>query len=288
MKKTGLWKRFVLVDSLVVISIIAAYAWFIMGNAASVKKIDEKVADAGYVKISDDDGETWNNGLDIDLGTAGIVREMSGNGLELYEPVYGMYDIEGYTLATSDTYYIEKVFTFETDTTQELYLTAESFLKPANTSENLSSMGNFSRNYIAGAVRVGFFEVTDEGEYEPVYIWVPNPGICFNGDGVTENGAVEEYYAYQAGTGVEDIVTIPTGGAENGISDDGGFVWGSPIQENVKPVLSFSTENRAPVTKKLMVRVWLEGTDRECVKALHNGEFSMYFKFGALEKGGEQ
>lgn len=285
MKKTNLWKRFVLIDALIVVSLVAVYAWFIMGDTASVSGMDEQVIDAGYIRISQDGGDTWEDGLDLDLGTAGIVHEMSGNGLDLYEPIYGMYNIEGYEKTDNDEYYIEKTFTFESDISQDVYLSDESFLRPSDLTKNFSDEGDFSCDYIAGALRVAFFEVTEHG-YTPLCIWIPNPSIEYTGKGVNENGSVEDYYSYQIGTGVGDTVSIPTGGIMNGISnsDDGLFIWGTPEQTDVKPLLSFSTENNRPVRKSIMMRVWLEGTDRECVRALRNGKFKMYFKFETTGK----
>ena len=275
------WKRFVLVDGLIVILVVSAFAWFIMAEQASVTMLDQKITDAGYIKISDDGGNTWHNGLEYDMGSAGIIREMSGDGLALYTPVYGMDGIEGYEESVDSEYCLEKEFVFETDMTHELFLGENSYVVPADINGNYSAEGNFSRDYIAGAVRVGFFSVSDDGELEPIFIWAPTPGIEFKGNSATSFGITEEVYRYQTGTDVDDVYEIPTGGAESGISDDGNFVWGTPVQDGIKPLISFSADSK-PVQKKLVVRIWLEGHDRECVKALHNGFFKMYFDFNTV------
>lgn len=285
---TEFWKRFVIVDGLVVILIVSVFAWFIMADVASVTSLDQQVSDAGYIRISDDGGVNWHNGLDIDLGSAGIIREMSGDGLDLYTPVYDINGIIGYEKSSDLQYCIEKEFLFETDMTHNLYLGESSFVMPADVNGNISAEGNFSRDYIAGAVRVGFFNVSADGELEPVYIWAPCSAIQYADGVVTANGAVEDVYRYQTGTDMQSVHEIVTGGAANGISDDGSFVWGTPAQDGVKSLLNFEVNDTAPIQKKLVVRVWLEGHDRECVKALHNGNFKMYFDFETVAQEGEQ
>lgn len=284
MKKTGIWKRIILVNGLVSLLVVSVFAWFIMSNTASVNTLEEQVVEADYIRISRDGGVSWENGLDIDLGELGVVHEMSGDGLTLYEPVYGMYDIDSFLEADEQSCFIEEVFTFETDISQTVYLSNDSFVSPSDPTGNFSTVGDFSRDYIAGAIRVAFFSVDEEGEYTPIYIWAPNPTIEFSGTTVNVNGTVEEYYRYKTGPLESDTKSIPTEGAENGISDNGGFVWGDPEQDGVLPLISFVTENKVPVTGSVAMRVWLEGTDRECVSALCNGKFNMYFSFDTVGK----
>lgn len=281
MKKTDLWKRVVLINALVAVSVVSVFAWFIMSDVASVNSLSSDVSDAGYIKVSQDAGESWQNGIDeVDLGTMRILTEISGDGETFFEPLYGEEGIEGFSpVKSSDGKYIEKSFIFETDTTQDVYLTSESVVFPKDTEVNTSADGNFSRDYIAGAIRVAFFEVTDEGE-ELRYIWVPNPKVEFTGSSVDSDGDVEESYTYQSGTELDQIQSVFTNGDDSGMS--GKFLWGDPETDGAVPLISLTTENKAPVRGELLVRVWLEGTDRECVKGLHNGRFGINFKFDKL------
>lgn len=278
MKKTNLWKRLVLINGLVVVSVVAVFAWFITSDTASVSGFESSISEASYIKVSQDGGETWENGIDgVNLYNMRVISEVSGNGSVFYEPLYGEGDvIDGFsTVDLDDGKYIEKKFTFEADTTQHIYLTNESTVIPSDPNGNKNDAG-ISRDYIAGAVRIAFFEVTDEGE-DLKYIWVPEPTIEYRDGAVYPNGKVEAAYYRQLGTDLNQTDFVSTGGASSGFSGD--FLWGDPETDGVVPLLTLETEGKKPVRGEIIVRIWLEGTDRECVKGLHNGNFKVNLKF---------
>ncbi|MBE7064920.1 MAG: hypothetical protein E7384_03790 [Ruminococcaceae bacterium] len=292
MAKKSILKNILIICGLFIVLIAATFSWFVMRDSGDIGNLEMAVIDAAYIKVSKDEGLTWENNLDLDLGTIVSLRETTGDGVTFYEPVYdGTDSISGYVQSANENVYFESVITFKTDRTQSIYLTDESFIVPADTAsdtKNKSEFGNYSKDYIAGAIRVGFFELTDAGEYKPVFIWVPNPKIQYNAKNntVTENGTVEDYYSYYANGEEPGFVKIMTNGESDGMSDP--LVWGSLQQDGVKPVLSFDKETEAEpdgsITKKLIARVWVEGTDRECVRALYQGKFKMYFKFQAVRE----
>lgn len=295
MKNKVVLKRMLVINSLLLVLAVAVYAWFAMWDHANVQNMNSLVTQAGYVRISGDNGATWDNNLTLNLGEANVLGELSGNGLQLYQPNYGVSGIDRYRLYTDQELYIEKTFTFESDLTQDLYLTKRSFVVPADVTGNFSAYGSYSRDYIAGAIRVAFYDVTNAAQPKLIYLWAPNTTYEFieyvddeteeTISMVDENGDVEANYTYQVGTAVEQTVVIPTNGAVNGVSEDGTFLWGSPSQQEAKPLISFTTQNGEAVRQKLMVRIFLEGSDRECVRQLHNGKIRVFLEFDSDKEG---
>ncbi len=295
MKNKQFLKRISVVVTLLMVLSAATYAWFAMWDHANVQSMDSLITKAGYIRISGDNGASWENNLTLNLGEANVLGELSGDGLKLYQPNYGVTGIDRYRLYTEDKLYVEKTFTLESDLTQDLYLTKNSFVAPADVTGNFSAYGNYSRDYIAGAIRVAFYDITNAAQPKLIYLWAPNATYEYaeyvdaeteeTVSEVKENGYVEANYTYQVGTAVEQTVVVPTNGAASGVSEDGTFMWGSPSQPAAKPLVSFATQNGEPVRQKLMVRVFLEGSDRECVRQLHNGKIRVYLEFSSDKEG---
>ena len=297
MTKKNIWKNVIIIGGLLTVLAVATFSWFVFNGSGEVGTLDANVVDAAFIKVSKDEGLTWDNNLELDLGTVVTLRETTGNGVDFYEPVYdGVDSIGGYVKSANENVCYESQFSFKTDANQNLYLTNESYIIPADTNsnnKNFSEFGNYSKDYIAGAIRVGFFEVTAEGEYIPSFVWVPNTKIQFDRENnrIVEDGSVEDYYSYYADGEEPGFKKVMTNGQESGVSDI--FVWGSLEQNDVKPVLKFdkSTDEVSDdgnMVKKIAVRVWVEGTDRECARELYEGRFKMFFKFRTLRGGGNE
>ena len=290
MAKKNILKNILIICGLLVVLIVATYSWFVYSDGGELEQLSIDVTDAAYIKVSKDEGLTWENNLELDLGTIVSLRETTGDGVTFYEPLYdGVDSIKDYVQSANENVYFESIISFKASGDQDIYLTDESYIIPADKysdTKHISEFGNYSKDNIAAAIRVGFFELTDEGEYIPAYVWVPNTEVCFDAknNSITENGPVEDYYSYYTSGDEPGFVKIMTGGNASGISDS--FVWGSLEQDGVKPTLSFDKETEAgqdgTITKKLAIRVWVEGTDRECVRALYEGKFKMYFKFQSV------
>ncbi len=295
MKNKQFLKRISLVVTLLLVLAVSTYAWFAMWDHANLQNMNSLVTEAGYVRISGDNGATWDNNLTLNLGEANVLGELSGDGLKLYQPNYGITGIDRFRLYTEDKLYIEKTFTFESDLTQNLYLTKNSFVMPADVTGNFSAYGNYSRDYIAGAIRVAFYDITNAAQPKLIYLWAPNSTYEYTEyvdaeteetiSTVNETGNVEANYTYQVGTSLEQTVVVPTNGAVSGVSEDGTFMWGSPSQTEANPLISFTTQNGEAVRQKIMVRIFLEGSDRECVRQLHNGKIRVYLEFNSDKEG---
>lgn len=292
MKKKSLLKNIFIICGLFVVLIAATFSWFVMNDSGNIENLETTVIDAAYIMVSKDEGLTWENNLDMDLGTGIFLRETTGDGVTFFEPVYdGVDSVKDYSQTPSENVCFDSFITFKTDRDQSIYLTDDSFVLPADYQDdvkNKSEFGDYSKDYIAGAIRVGFFEVTDDGDYDLAYIWIPNTKICYDAknNSITEDGTVEEYYSYYANGEEPGFIKIKTNGSADGIS--GNFLWGSLEQKDAPPVLTFDKDTEAAedgtIAKKLAIRVWVEGTDRECVRALYQGKFKMYFKFQAVRE----
>lgn len=307
MKKIPVWKNVILIVSLVVAILVATFAWFVRGPYGSVQQMDVDVGEASYIQISGDDGEHWSEELEVEIGLNNKFKELSGNGTALFAPVYdvieketgGYYtDIVAFEQVTDDEKYFEQIITVRSDSAHDVYLSSESFVKAVSEQES----------YISGAIRVAFFEL-DENDNETLkYIWAPNSTIEYSADtnSFIENGNVEPYYYYQIAKKAVDIAAlddsttdpyvakIPTADPENpevspacGYNEAYQFMWssGDRLPENTPLLLSFSASEGANLaSKRLKVRVWLEGYDRECVSLLNGQKFTMKFQFDA-DKG---
>lgn len=163
--------------------------------------------------------------------------------------------------------------------------------------ENLSSSGNFSKNGIAGAIRVALIDVMDVDQAaKPTldnlqYLWIPRPDLSLveNNDvftlfkGVTEGDSYKHtYFSPNTGnTGLEfkettDKLLLPKV-SEN--PDD------APCFEENVPVTStgkvVTLNKKTYYMYKFTVNMWLEGSDNESSNALNGGEFQLRMNFTA-------
>jgi len=299
MKKIPVWKNVVLILSTLVILVIATLAWFYDGPNALIGELFQNVGEASFIQISSDNGNTWSEDLNVEIGVNKNFKEISGDGIKLFAPVYdavekptGGYAVEivSFEEVKDDAYYYEQVFSFRSDATQGVYLDSESFVMSA--SDNA---------HIDGAIRVAFIEL-DENDNETLRcIWAPNSKVQYSSatNSFTDDGNVEDNYYYQKSVTPIDPSTltddstnphmakIPTTDYTNGYLPKFKFMWssGNNLPENAPSLLNFELgEGESLATKRLKVKVWLEGYDRECVSLLGGQSFTMKFKFIA-DKG---
>lgn len=307
MKKIPIWKNIVLIISFLVVIIIATFAWFITAQWGEVIGMDVDVKNASYIQISSDDGETWTDNLDIEIGLNDRFKEVSGNGTSFFAPVYDVQDTpSGGMIPVITTFeevkdtekYYEQVFSFRADTYHDLYLAPESFVSAATGHED---------SYIAGAIRVAFIELDQNDRETLKCIWAPNSTIEFSAEtnSFTKEGKVEPNYYYQKSTTPVDVSSltdntinyhvakIPTGtdGETDTIPECGydakyKYMWSSEgeLPLNAPILLSVgSDEGTEPEVKRMKIKVWLEGHDRECVSLLSGQRFTMKFEFNATK-----
>lgn len=300
---------------LVLLIVSTSFAWFFINKELEVDYDTEIVCEAGTsLEISMYNGinnttleEEWTpySGYVKYSGKSAKIEDISGNGKELYRPTAietnpdtGELYPTGLTTAVevdSNGYgdFIELNLKFRTTSNMNVYLSGESFVNPITTSDtDRNIFGKFSKDYIAGAIRVAILEVDDNGNEELKMIWAPNPYIQLTRkkDGTYDlinNGAIETYYYYKRNdlSGEIELHTVDSDAFANKL-----FVLGTTntteSMVNKSPVLTTLTPSLDEVIeKKMVVRVWYEGTDREADQALSGGQVRMNLKFiGMLEK----
>ncbi len=297
MKKIPVWKNAILIVAVIVIIVIATLAWFYTGNDGSADDLDVHVGKATYIQVSGDSGNNWSDDLDMEIGINNQFKEISGDGSSFFTPNYDVVGdpIEGYstqlvsftTLSDNELYY-EQILDLRGDAIQKVYLAPESCV---------SAVDN---GYIDGAIRVAFFELDADGNETLKLIWAPNSTVQFSSNAFTREGSVEPYYYYQKSVNSvnpsdllatnSDVAVISTQGTDEagcGYNAQYKFMWSSsgnmPANAPVITTLDAMGDDEL-YYKKIKVRVWLEGHDRECVSLLNGQKFTMELQFVAQEE----
>jgi hypothetical protein len=198
MKKIPVWKNVVLIVSTLAIIVIATLAWFYSGTRGSGDNFAQDVEQSSFIKISSDDGDHWSEDLNMELGLRKDFKEISGNGIDFYAPVYDVVEtptggltseIVTFEKVSDNAHYYEHIFSFQADADYEVYLAPESYVTAAQE-------GN---GYIDGAIRVAFLELDENGKESLKCIWAPNSTVEYSANTASfnRNGSVETNYYYQ-------------------------------------------------------------------------------------------
>ena len=148
-------------------------------------------------------------------------------------------------------------------------------------------------------------ELDDAGKETLKLIWAPNSNVRYDKEegSFTRQGSVEPYYYYQKSITYVDttnltesnahVAVIPTGGYTNeagcGYNPNFSFMWtGADWQEMPEGTPYVLTVNGPGADsslfyKRMIVRVWLEGHDADCVSLLSGQKFRMKLHFTAQE-----
>ena len=301
MKKIPIWKNVALILSILVMLIIATFAWFFKGTKGGSEDIVVHVGEARYIQISGGSGNQWGEDLDIDLNINQYFKEMSGNGTAFYAPVYDVTQnadggfstvIKAFEKVESDEYYYEEIIDFRGDAVQNVYLSPESYVI------SVDSTGN---SYIDGAIRVAFFELDQDGNETLKCIWAPNSRVQYSHEDNTfiREGSVEPYYCYQTSVNPVDpstvgssnsniikLYTTDTDEAFCGYDPTNHFMWsdGKNLPANAPAMLTVDIPGEEELFyKRMKVRIWLEGHDRECVSLLSGQRFTAKLQFHSQE-----
>ena len=284
-------------------AVIATTAWFVTSRTASIKTADDAdmVIKAGQqLEISMDDGSTWGSSIKVPVPNQ-YLPDITGDGVTFYYPTTlnpddtPIMDDASTLKDVSDNpngeYYIELKVKFRTAAETKVYLSNKSSITPkageqieAETDDLTETV---SRDILAGAVRVCFFE---EGNESGRVIWIPNDRFQLtdteNGHGFINGGAREDNYGYLLPGTDNKIVNqlwdashFRTGKVMVGTT---ALAQSSTINGGA-PLLSFEGGSEM-LEKTLVIRVWLEGTDREAVTDLVGGQFSYNFEFISINK----
>ena len=303
-----MFKRIAIIVSIFVFS----YAWFVHESNSYLEGVNIGTAKTNNILISEDGIEGWGNSFNIDVGEGfRFNNEVTSEGINFYKA--NLKDEDGnplsFTNAILNEDYLEFDVWFKNDSSVKLFLDKDSSVYPecGTTKDDLilypgsdkkiddivraSAYGDFSRDLIAGAVRVAFIRYnynteTDKFELEstPSLVWAPNKGYeITESDGWysasidSKNSQNYKYIKVNSSNSFseEDVTNLLD---VIHASYDEKMANGDPV------LVSIDTEDNLEKKVGLKVRVWVEGNDRDAVSALKGGIFKINLSFVGLSK----
>ena len=285
---------------LIMVSVlVVSYAWFFRGTQVESKDLTIKTKASRILYISLDNGITWDTELSLNLGNDfKFNTEVTGNGIKFYKALTKREDGAPITFTTAEkgVDYLEFDILFKANAPLGVFLDSDSYVLPSvgTTQNNLigqgvlrrSSYGDFSRDLIAGAVRVAFIENDYvEDQYVPKLktsmVWAPNK----NYELIYQNN---QYTFDINSTNPQDYKYVD---AEEGIN----YVNVDNLKDNLNtdfdndyangdPMITKIDENFNNGIKAVTVRIWIEGNDREAHTALTGGIFTLNLSFMGIIK----
>lgn len=272
---------------IILITLIAAsYSWFTNGQKLKMDSLSITTKAVQSLSFSLDGGVTWddNTSLNIDENFK-FSSEITGDGIDLYVPAVRREDGSpiSFKKATNNKDYLEFEIMFKTENATDIFLDDTSFVQPTAGIKDSdligtdvtrkSSMGDFSRDLIAGSVRVAFIE-----DNEVKMVWAPNPNyeLVKNSTNYTFNLSSKniQNYNYLNPTDLTEMRV-------NRIKDNLNASYSRNTSGGDYSLLTFNSPDEV---KSITVRIWVEGNDRETSTALKGGVFRIFFNFIGITK----
>lgn len=298
---------------LILLCTSVTFAWFFINKEIEVDYGSEITCEAGTsLEISMLEGidnvtqeEIWSDytGYIRRKGVTAKIQDITGDGKTLYRPgaletnpdTGELYPSRFEQAVTIDELgygdFIELNLKLRSTSSMNVYLSGESFVEPVSTKDTDPNIfGSFSKDYIAGAVRVAILEVDENGKEELKMIWAPMPQIELiktkNKYTLSHDGSIETYYYYKYN---DETKTVEKYKVKREEFESKLFVLGSTNSDKTmagkSPVLTHIESNLEEVIeKRLVVRLWYEGTDREADQALGGGHVNLNLKFNGLQE----
>ncbi len=207
------------------------------------------------------------------------------------------------------SFYIDVVAHFRSSANSTVYLQSSSFIKGVKLDTDDAGDANVTNAAIAGALRVAFYEIPadkiNDAAYQPTAndlkcIWIPNANSELHTDAegkltFKNNGTREEAYGYLTSTESGTLGEMNTWSAADYASGkiavgNGGLATKTATADGMEytmingatPLLDFDGSQNAE--KTMMIRIWVEGTDREAQSRLNSDMVRYKFDFLAIEK----
>ena len=293
------------------LAVVGTLAWFIFNKSVHVSPEEDAEISAGKnVEICINDGsDQWGNS--IKLQNTGKMPDvsMTPDGVFWFPTLLDENDeiITGengkglYSNVTeANGYFVKIPLKVKANKALNVYLDSESFVKGVAIEKDTTDDQTTSKDAIAGAARVAFFERTSDGGKELKTIWEPNEKyqlVVGNGGdpSVIFDGAKMDmmYLNVEGDTVPEDAQTIAWKTEHSNLLSVG---------ENAlvsRNVLADGTEHidvkeakvllkfEAAGEKEIDIYIWIEGTDRESKTLLSGGSISYEIKLVGVEEKAE-
>ncbi len=292
--------------------LVSVLAWFVLDKSARKGgKDDMTITASGNLEISLD-GDSWNkklipqNSYNCPIITSDGVNFYYSDTLNtdddpLLDEAEGFFDIN--SSEDKSDFYVDVVVHFRDNGNSSVYLQNSSFIKGVDMGIDSATGKNVPKGAIAGALRVAFYEIpadkVGDSAYQPTAddlkcIWIPNDKneISTDADGnikFNSNGKREDTYGYLSSAAelntwaAEDYAggKIAVGNTDLATSSATANAVYYTIN-SATPLLDFDGSEGAE--KTLLIRIWVEGTDREAQSRLSSDMVRYKFDFVAIEK----
>ena len=264
-KRRRLMIKSMFVMSIVFIMISVSYSWFTEADSSVVTGVSVSLLEPQNLTLSN-------------LKVYGKLEPVAGDGKTFFVPGIGLEEIETETDETTDIQYVTSVY----DKTSDIYKKTDDAVTTAALTDalvpnvrvidfSLSMEGEAqtlylksgsavtassgSPAYLPGAIRVSFLKKNVSGEYEQLFIWIPDVTSTVDPD----TPVLEDEYVFVTGTTAQGTATTVKINDTQGTATVSGtkYVWGE-IEDDV--TLGGVGDYRCVI--------WLDGNDRECSKDL--------------------
>lgn len=292
------------------VALVGTLAWFIYEKSATIKTEDNSRIVAGeYLEICIDDGDDdpnndqWLNEIgitnlaqfpDVSVTPEGKVWYPisldEGDKLFVGDKSASVYDD---VTDTPAGYYVKLDLKFRASKGLNVYLHSDSYVRgvdmektDANVKIDKDTTVSFSRDAVAGAARVGFFDENGAAKF----VWVPNEKYQLLIDestdkvtGFAQDGTAEPEYLYlnvdeNNNNRVEENNEYKKWDADK-VSVGGNVLASDTNVNEAKPVVSFDKAGEQKVT----LYIWVEGSDREANTVLSGGSLEYLLKFVGID-----
>ena len=288
--------------------LIGTLAWFVFEQNAEVATgNDSKIIAGEYLEIREVGEDEWGSKLEFNAtvqypdvsvtpdGTVWYPRSLN-NDDTLTDNVS---DFENVTV--QDGYFVKLDLEVRATQGLDVYLHQNSSVSGVNM-DKIDAANSFSKDAVAGAARVGFFEKGDGEALTLKTVWVPNENYELTSEEKTYEKETAEGETGEAATDTRTVYAFSTSGNPDAsyqyvsISGESATTeeWDSEMLSIGKDALASGTAqdglyinsatplltfDKAEQVKKLTVYVWVEGTDDESDTVLSGGSIKFNLEF---------
>lgn len=168
-------------------------------------------------------------------------------------------------------------------------------LPDGDKANNISSLGNFSRDLVAGAVRVSMVKNAGSASASRLFTWIPCPNIYLDAD---PSGAVADYSKLYTDISSSTDSRINNGvnpfehkyyikAADNTLTQTrlSDLITGTITDGTQQTLASLTTQKTTEgyYVDKVTVYIWLEGCDNEARRAFVDGKFNVSLVISAQD-----
>jgi len=306
----------ILLGALLAISLPFSFAWYFVNKDVSLNSDDNFLIEVGQslevsrlLSVDDEGKETWSDYTSKPITISSPILKDCSSGGQKFSVPYGydpdtnapLFPLFNISSKEAAGYYVEVTLKFRTNITCGIYLSNNSYILPADETKYPTPsawISGVSCNNIAGAMRASFTEDIMDSTGKVVLnqlkqVWIPNDHyqLYFDskGDpsGFTKNGYREAKYGYiqNAALEVDRYKYYETSDYlnKNVLVGDNLAEYKSSMTNASKAITSFVNDGTVQV-KRVTVRVWFEGTDREADSAFNKGKCQFRIAFCAIMK----